>query len=260
MKAKLLILLFSVASSAYSQQLPTGVTTKSFDCTYAIGQTSNYYYKGDQMIGKVEPSSCFYSETEGGRVNPLCYTEFYLTQQKDTFSTKKEATAWLIKAMEEFYKPVAVTKWQNLRIISPNIKLKYPWDWDYKLSKYDGIFKSKSLGENKISLIKKDPSGSSEICVIFRTPNTAALTTQQVIDISKQMNGAINLKNNPLTNYSIGGKTFKSSENEFTSQMDQHHFWYADEKEIIYIYYNLLKNERTWYDEVMKKIIESITW
>ena len=89
MKAKLLILLLSVASSAYSQQLPTGVTTKSFDCTYAIGQTSNYYYKGDQMIGKVEPSSCFYSETEGGRVNPLVLCRILHDADKETLSLQR---------------------------------------------------------------------------------------------------------------------------------------------------------------------------
>jgi hypothetical protein len=41
--------------------------------------------------------------------------------------------------------------------------------------------------------------------------------------------------------------------------MEQHHFWYADEKEIIYINYNLLKDERIRYPEVMKQIVKSIS-
>ena len=37
-------------------------------------------------------------------------------------------------------------------------------------------------------------------------------------------------------------------------------FCYADEQEIIYVNYNLLKNERVWYSGGMKTILESITW
>lgn len=260
MKAILLFLLLGGASFAFSQQLPSGVTTKSFDCTYATGQSANYYYKGDEMIGKVEPSSCNYSETEGGRVNPLCYTEFYMTQKKDTFSTKKAAITWLITAIEEYYKPFEITKWKKLKVQPPKVSLKYPWDWDYKLTKYDGIFKSKSQSENKLSLWTKDQWSTSEICVIIRTPNTAKLSTAQVMDMNAKMNGAINLKASPSIDYSIGGKTFKNSRNEFMMQMDQYHFWYADEQEIIYVNYNLLKNERVWYPDVMKTILESISW
>jgi hypothetical protein len=248
------------ASVAYCQQLPTGVTTKSFDCTYATGQSANYYYKGDEMIGKVEPSSCNYSEIQGGGVNPLCYAEFYMTQKKDTFSTKKEAMAWLIAEIEEYYKPFEITKWKRLKVQPPKVSLRYPWDWDYKLAKNDGIFKSKSLSENKLSLWIKDQWSTSEICMIIRTPNTAKLSTAQVMDMSSRMNGAINLKASPPVDCIIGGKTFKSIRNEFMKQMDQYHFWYADEQEIIYVNYNLLKNERVWYPDIMKLILESITW
>ncbi|MBK6966015.1 MAG: hypothetical protein IPH20_19355 [Bacteroidales bacterium] len=260
MKTLILILFVAIVPFAYGQQLPAGVTSKSFDCTYATGQSANYYYKGDEMIGMVEPSSCNYSETQGGRVNPLCYAEFYMTQQRDTFSTKKEATSWLIAAIEEYYKPVEITKWQKLKVQPPKVSLKYPWDWEYKLAKNDGIFQSKSQSENKLSLWTRDQWSTSEIFVIIRTPNTAKRTTVEVMEMTSRMNGAINLKANPPKDVVIGGKTFKSSRNEFMMQMDQYHFWYADELEIIYVNYNLLKNERIWYPEVMKSILESITW
>jgi|GEM_PF-783175 len=260
LKTVLGVTLLAFSMFAYSQQLPAGVTTKSFDCTYATGKSADYYYQADEMIGKVEPSSCNYSETQGGRVNPLCYAEFYMTQQRDTFSTKKEATVWLVTAIEEYYKPIEITKWQKLKLQPPKVSLKYPWDWEYKLAKNDGIFKSKSLSENKVSLWTKDPWSSSEIFTITRTPNTAKLTTDQVMEMSSRINGAINLKASPPKDYVIGGKTFKTSRNEFMMQMDQYHFWYTDEQEIIYINYNLLKNERVWYPDVMVKILESITW
>ena len=74
------------------------------------------------------------------------------------------------------------------------------------------------------------------------------------------MNRAIDIKSISGTEQEIGGKSFKTSENQFMSLMDQYHFWYADEKEIIYINYNLLKDERIRYPEVMKAIVESLSW
>ena len=206
MKAILFFLLFVFVSVAAGQELPSGVTMKTFDCTYAVGQSSNYYYPSDEMIGKVEPSSCFYSETEGGRVNPLCYAEFYKTYVRDTFGTKKEAVNWLIVQMQEYYKPEVLIKWKSLLVRQPNVKLKYPWDWNYKLDKMDGIFKSKTLAENKLTLVVDDVNAHSEPMWIIRTPNTAKLTTAQVMEMTAQMNGAINFKKSPATDFIIGGK------------------------------------------------------
>jgi len=42
--------------------------------------------------------------------------------------------------------------------------------------------------------------------------------------------------------------------------MQQRHFWYADDQEIIYINSNLLKDEKTKYPGVINEILGSITW
>ena len=106
----------------------------------------------------------------------------------------------------------------------------------------------------------QDQRGKSEAVMLIRTPNTAGLSTKQAIEWNAMMNRAIDLKTKPPVDFVIGGKTFQSSENTFMMQMEQYHFWYADEQEIIYINYNLLKDERIRYPEVMKAIVESITW
>ena len=260
MKVILSILLLAATSIAFSQELPSGISTKSFDCTYTVGQSSNYYYKDEEMIGKVEPGSCFYSETEGGRVNPLCYAEFYKTSVRDTFGTKKEATNWIIAQMNEYFQPVVLTKWKSLKVQPPKVTLRYPWDWNYRLDKMDGIFKSESLSENKVTLVIDDQNGHSEIMWIIRTPNTAKLTTAQVMELTANMNGAINFKTSPPSIYIIGEKTFQTSQNTFMQQMNQQHYWCADEQEIIYISCNLLKDERLRYPDVINIILQSIRW
>ena len=140
------------------------------------------------------------------------------------------------------------------------IGVKYPFDWTYKTDKYEGVFKSKIQGENKVTLMRKVPGGQSEVCFIIRTPNTAKLPTAKVIEMAAQMNRAIDIKSISGTEHEIGGKSFKTSQNQFMSLMDQYHFWFADDKEIIYINYNLLKDERIRYPEVMKAIVESLSW
>ena len=260
MKTKLIILFLAFGLVSIGQTLPEGVKMDTIHCTYAKGESRNNFYKNNEMIGVVTPASCFYSETEGGGIEPYFFAEFYMASRKDTFATKKAAIDWIVMTMGEFYKPVVVTKWQNLMVQPPKVRLKYPWDWTYRLEKYDGIFNSKSLSENKLVLGLKDQRGTSEVMMIIRTPNTARLNTSQVMEMTAMMNRAIDLKNGSAASIVIGGKSFKSSQNTFMIQMNQWHFWYADEEEIIYINYNLLKDERTWYPEVMKKIVESITW
>ena len=75
--------------TAFSQQMPKGVKIDTIHCTYASGRSAHNFYKNNELIGVITPSDCFYSETEGGRVNPICFAEFYITQVKDTFNRKK---------------------------------------------------------------------------------------------------------------------------------------------------------------------------
>jgi hypothetical protein len=96
--------------------------------------------------------------------------------------------------------------------------------------------------------------------MIIRTPNTAKLTLRQVMEMSVQMNRAIDFRSKSPAEITIGGKTFKSSQNPFMIQMDQWHFWYADDQEIIYINYNLLRDEKVRFPQVMTDIIQSIKW
>lgn len=260
MKVFLFVLLIIFGLYVKGQDLPDGVKMDTIPCSYATGQFSNYFYKNNEVIGVITPSSCNYSETRGGRVEPLVFTEFYMTFKKDTFATKKEALKWMLASMEEYYKPVVVTKWQKLRVQPPKVRLKYPWDWTYKLDQLDAIFKSKSLSENELTLLIKDQRGQSEVVQIIRTPNTAKLTTTQVMEMTALMNRAVNYKSPVASDIIIGGKTFKTAENSFMMQMHQRHFWYADNDEIIYISSNLLKDERIKYPRVIIEILESISW
>ncbi len=260
MKVIFFVLFFAAGSIATGQKLPQGVKMDTVPCSYATGQFSHHFFKNNEVIGLIEPSSCHYSETQGGRVNPLVYADFYMLSRKDTFSTKSEALTWIIELMEDYYKPAVITKWQKLMVQPPKVRLKYPWDWTYKLGKFDGIFKSKSLSENKLTLMTKDDRGQSEILQIIRTPNTAKLTTVQVMEITAMMNRAVNYRNPAAVGIVIGGKTFNTSENTFLEHMQQRHFWYADDQEIIYINSNLLKDEKTKYPGVINDILGSITW
>ena len=259
MKTILILLFFISASLAPGQQIPKGVRMDTVPCNYATGKFSHNFYKNNEMIGLLQPSSCHYSETQGGGVDPLVTAEFYITSRKETFSTMLEAMNWILAAMEDYYKPVMITKWQKLRVQPPKVFLKYPWDWTYKLTKYDGIFKSRALSENKLTLMVRDQRGQSELLQLIRTPNTEKLTTTQVMEMTAMMNRAIN-NGKAVTDVVIGGKIFRSKENEFMDQMHQRHFWYADDQEIIYINTNLLKDERSRYPEVMNEILGSINW
>jgi hypothetical protein len=259
---RLLFLFLVVATGCYAQSpaLPKGVRMDTVPCSYATGLTSHYFYANNEMIGMIEPSDCNYSQTQGGRVNPICFAELYNAGRRDTFSSKKEAYAWIVAEMEAYYKPVTVTKWQKLRVQPPKVSLSYPWDWTYKLGKLDGMFKSKSLSENKLILMIKDQRGQSEVFQIIRTPNTAKLTTQQVMEMTASMNRAVDLKSKAPGTRVIGGKTFRTSENAFMQLMQQQHFWYADDQEIIYIMVGLLKDERLRYPGVVNEIVNSIAW
>jgi hypothetical protein len=80
------------------------------------------------------------------------------------------------------------------------------------------------------------------------------------MESSSRINPAVDFKTNPPTDQVIGGKTFKTMENTFAMVMQQRHFWYADDKEVIYIGYSLLKDDRISYPGVVSDIIKSIKW
>jgi hypothetical protein len=253
-----IVLFIGIQTSA--QELPVGVTIDSSACNYAPGLYTFYYYKNNEMVGMILPDACNYNGVEEDGVNKYFITDFYSDYSKDTFNTQNEARNWLVKTMNVYYQPVEIVDWQNVEVQVPKVGLKCPADWTYRQSSYDGVFKSNSSGDNKLTLLITEKYSSSEICMIIRTPNTAKLTTAQVVDINAKLNGAINVKESPLTDFVIGGKTFKTSKNTFMLQMDQTHFWFADDEEIIYVNYNLLRDERLRYPEVMNTIIESIQW
>ena len=260
MKPAILFLLMVIGCQLFGQQLPEGVTIDSNACNYAPGLSSYYFNKSNEMVGMILPDACNFNGVEEDGVNKYFIADFYNDTKKDTFATNEQAFAWMITTMEEYYKPAIIDKWQELEVQIPKVSVKYPFDWTYKTDKYEGVFKSKIQGENKVTLMRKVPGGMSEVCFIIRTPNTAKLSTEKVMEMAAQMNRAIDIKSSPNEGYEIGGKSFKTSQNQFMSLMEQYHFWYADEKEIIYINYNLLKDERIRYPEVMKAIVESMSW
>jgi hypothetical protein len=260
MKKVLLFIGVFFAIQSFAQVLPLDVTIDSSACNYAPGLYTLYYYKNNEMIGMILPDACNFQGTEEDGVNKYFITDFYSDYSKDTFNTQNEAKNWIVQTMNVYYKPVEIVNWQDVEVQTPKVSLKCPTDWSYRQSAYDGVFKSNNRGDNKLTLLIKEKYSSSEICMIIRTPNTEKLTTSQVVAMNAQLNGAINVKESPLVDYEIGDKTFKTSKNTFMIQMDQTHFWYADENEIIYVNYNLLRDERLRYPEVMKAIIESIQW
>jgi hypothetical protein len=260
MKKVFLFIGMCFAIQSFAQVLPVGVTIDSSACNYAPGLYTFYYYRNNEMIGMILPDACNFQGVEEDGVNKYFITDFYSDYSKDTFNTQNEARNWLLKTMNGFYKPVEIVSWQDVEVQIPKVSLKCPADWSFRSGSYDGVFQSNNRGDNKFTLLITEKYSSSEICMIIRTPNSAKLTIAEVVDMNAKLNGAINLKESPLVDYVIGGKTFKTSKNTFMIQMDQTHFWYADDNEIIYVNYNLLRDERLRYPEVMESIIQSIQW
>ncbi len=225
--------MLTAANFAFGQQLPQGVTFDSVPCNYAPGYFNYNFLKNNELIGAIQPNSCFFSGAEEDNPTSYFLADFYNDYQKDTFNTNNEAFLWLSKAMDDYYKPIEVAKWQKLNCQTPEFNLDYPANWTYRTEKYEGIFDSKVVTDNKLLLMVMDHRGKSEVVMLIRTPNTAGLSTIQVMEMNASMNRAINFKTNPAVDFVIDGKTFKTSENNFMIVMEQHHFWYADEKEII---------------------------
>lgn len=259
MKVLTSLFLLAISYQAYTQQLPEGVTMETTACNYAPGLSSTQFHKNNELIGMILPDACYFNGVEEDGVNKYFIADFYNDNKKDTFNTQNEAMTWMVNTMNEYYQVQIITKWQKLKVQPPKVSLKYPWDWSYKLDKLEGMFKSKIQSENRLTLMRTVPGGKSEVFFIVRTPNSAKLTVEKAMEMTAQMNRSINVKGSAVE-YIIGGRTFKTAQNSFMSQMDQYHFWYADNEEIIYINYNLLKDERIRYPEVMKEILDSITW
>jgi len=255
----LLILLCSIAVNAQQNNLPEGISMDTISNSYMEGHISHYLYKNKEIIGAISPAIWESNDSNYIHITTSYQAEFYGDRSMDTFATVSEGLNWLIPVIEAFYKPVVVDKWKKLRTQPPKVILEYPWDWSYRLEKYP-IFKSKPASENKLVLIKEEGQNRSEIIQIICTPNTAKLTTQQVMDMCAQMNMAINFQQNPPVDVTIGGKTFKTMQHAFMQHMQQLHYWYADNDEIIYISAGLLKDERIRFPQVVQHIINSINW
>ena len=80
------------------------------------------------------------------------------------------------------------------------------------------------------------------------------------MEYSSRINPAIDFKTNPPSDIVIGGKVLITMENTFAMMMLQKHYWYADEKEAIYIGSGLLRDDRIRYPEVVSGIINSSKW
>lgn len=257
----LIILLLTVTFPFVSAQtLPEGITMDTNPCSLTQGLTYHNFYRNNELIAFIEPTGCNYGYFE--EENPVISynADFYMAYQKDTFATEKEAIAWLSKAIENYYKPVVISKWQKLESTQPKLNLDYPATWTFRANNTDSFFGSKSSTDNKITIMVPTPGGPSEIFLIVRTPNTEKLSTTKVMDWTAMWIRDLNFKTNPAKDIVIGGKTFKAAENTFMAQMYQHHYWYADDQEIIYINYNMLKEEQVWYPAVLESILKSITW
>jgi len=249
-----LFVTFSLVSSG--QNLPAGVTKTANPCNLAKGLSSFSFLKNNEVIAMVEPSGCNYSDTDGPQPKPTFQADFFPLPAKESFPTNDEATKWIIAEIDKYYKPVIVTKWQKLDNTTPKVSLTYPEGWSFKTKKQDWITKNNSTANDRLVLTLKD----SEIIQIIRTPNSEKLTLKQFIDNTSRWNPAIDFKENPATDQVIGGKTFKTMEHTFAMMMLQRHYWYADDKEIIYIGYGLLKDDRIRYPGVVSEIIKGIKW
>jgi hypothetical protein len=254
---KLILFLFVIISlTAASQNLPEGVTKTSTPCTLSKGLSYYQFNKDNMAIAIIEPSDCNFSSSEGPKPPTTFKADFFPTSSKMSFKTNDEALKWILSSMDAYFKPVVIAKWLKLDNNAPKASLNYPSDWTFKSVKQDWIFKTPGPGNDRLILMLN----SSEMIQIIRTPNTGKLTTKQFMDNSARMNPAINFNTNPVTDIVIDGKTFKTMEHTFAMMMLQKHYWYTDEKEVIYIGVGLLRDDKIRYPIVVSDIIKSIKW
>ncbi|MFZ4059502.1 MAG: hypothetical protein ACOYKE_15265 [Ferruginibacter sp.] len=257
------VILFLLLSKTFAQsiQLPQGVTMDTIPEGFTDGLYRHHLIKDGQVIAMIVPKTWHNNDTRGTAIATSVEASLLMgNTQKQTFSTVKRALQWLVPLMDDYYAPRNVQKWKSLKTQPPKVKLKYPWEWDYKLDRLNAVFKSKAQSTNRLVLIKADNNGSNEVVQIIRTPNDGNLTIDQVVQYSVQLNKAINLQQNPLRDSIIGGKVFKTTSHLFLQQMEQRHFWYADATEIIYVGVNLFREDRVRLPRIVKEIVESIKW
>jgi hypothetical protein len=253
-----LLCLFSVSSSAQKPYLPAGVTMDTLPEGFSNGLFRHHLYKNNSIIATIVPKTWHNNDTRGIVIATSYEASFLMgDMQKDSFTTVKQALYWLGPVIEHYFSPVDIPKWQTLRVQPPKLRIKYPWEWSYKTDRNNSIFKSRAATNNRLVLMTKN---RSEIMQIIRTPNTGNLTTGQLVEMSVQMNRAINLQQNPLKDTVIDEKVFKTTTHLFMEQMQQQHYWYADANEIIYIGVGLLREDKIRYPEIIKKILASIKW
>ncbi|MBK7625869.1 MAG: hypothetical protein IPJ16_01495 [Bacteroidales bacterium] len=256
MKNAILFLFMTFSLISSGQNLPAGATKTAYPCTLAKGLSSYSFIKNNEVIAMVEPSGCNYSNSDDSKPKTTYQADFFPSSAKKSFATNDEATAWILAEIEKYYKPIQVSKWQKLDNTTPKVSLSYPDGWSFKTKKQDWITKNNTTSNDRLVLTLKD----SEIIQIIRTPNSDKLTLKQFMDNTSRWNPAIDFKANPATDQVIGGKTFKTMEHTFAMMMLQRHYWYADDKEIIYIGYGLLKDDRIRYPGVVSEIIKGIKW
>lgn len=256
MKNTILFIFIAFSLVSAGQNLPTGVTKTAYPCKLAKGLSSYSFLKNNEVIAMIEPSGCNYSNTDGPQLKPTFQADFFPLRAKKSFPTNDDATKWILAEIDKYYKPVVVTKWQQLDNTTPKVSLTYPEGWSFKTKKQDWITKNNSTANDRLVLTMKD----SEIIQIIRTSNSEKLTLKQFMDNTARWNPGIDFKSTPATDQLIGGKTFKTMEHTFAGMMQQRHYWYADDKELIYIGYGLLKDDRIRYPGVVAEIIKTVKW
>jgi len=260
MKTGILTLFCVFSIIANAQKLPEGVTQTSTPCNVAKGLSFYRFIKDNNMIAMIEPTGCNYSNEDDPKPKPVFQADFYPAAGKKSFAANDEAMKWLLAEMDKYYKPVTVSKWQKLDNATPKISFNYPEGWSYRLARDDYFAKPVGTANNKIVITVTQPNGNSEIIQIIRNPNTGKQTTKQFMEFTSRINPAIDFKTNPPADIVIGGRTFKTMENTFAMMMLQKHYWYADEKEVIYIGSGLLRDDRIRYPLIVEDIIKSIIW
>ena len=254
----ILSLLISVTAFAQLPRLPVGVTMDTLPEGFSEGLYRHHLYKNKQVIATIIPVAWHNNDTRGTTIATSYEASFLMgTTRKDSFTTVKQALYWLVPVIEEYFSPVDYPKWKSLRLQPPKIRIRYPWEWSYKSDRNNSIFQSKAQTNNRLVLMS---SSNAEILQIIRTPNTGKLTSSQLIESSVRINRSIDLQQHPLQDITIGGKIFKTTTNIFMELMQQQHYWYADEKEIIYIGVGLLREDQVRYPLVIKEILKSIKW
>ncbi len=248
----------AITGFTQSIRLPEGVTMDTLSGGYAPGLYRYHLYRNKGVIAAISPLDWTNADTPVRDKLPVYEAEFYMgSVRKDSFATAEEALRWLLPQIDTYYSPVHYLKWQSLRVQPPKALLRFPFEWTYRLDRQANIFQSKSPTTNRLVLLS--PS-RSEIVQVIRTPNTGKLTLNQLIQLSKRMNPAIDLGRNPLQDATIGGKAFKHTTHLFMELMLQEHYWYADQKEIIYIGVALLREDQVRFPLAVKEILQSIKW